>query len=596
MDINHLTFLGNYLKILKHISDSHFVAIDLELSGVSVKTKNRRKQTLQERYVETKAAAEQYQILQVGLTCVEQVQDLGLDTYKYVVRPYNIQISPLIDERLDLERTFAFSSSAVEFLLSHSFDMAKPFYSGVQYLSRTEDDLAMKLAMDRLDRVQLDDIQLSPSDVDSIAFLDAIRSIVGAFVKSDDRVPYIDILSHDSFAKKQPEFGELGQFEKRLVHQLVRAEFPGYMTLGRRSSVRVQRIDDSREASIRKSKKREIRDKIGRQTGFRWVMEALAADGNLQKLDGRLQHFAKNPVTGESGVVDIHDLNSRFHDAHQRLKKRTPVLVGHNCFTDMVYLYQCFFGSLPDTVEEFQDALHAVFPCIVDTKYLATHDCGDINPISSLQETEEKLRLQAYPTLETDELFGKYSNADHGALLHEAGYDSYLTALIMVRLSTRLDVQASADNTTKEPEISDQTTDPKQPDVELFAVKSTKQQHKTQASSSRATLPSSAQSSASTPLTNSKCMPPFADSFWQTYGNKLRVFGTAEGLCEVGPWEQEPLTSGSEDQWGAGGVSLDETAEWKPDDSGKDDDEAFAEDMSKVWNTVQRKTKGRRKA
>lgn len=74
-----------------------------------------------------------------------------------------------------------------------------------------------------------------------------------------------------------------------------------------------------------------------------------------------------------------------------RLKKNPPVLVGHNLFVDMVYLWQCFFGYLPERVEDFQSLLHHHFPLVIDTKYLATHDCGDINPIASLDELNESL-------------------------------------------------------------------------------------------------------------------------------------------------------------------------------------------------------------
>ena len=30
-------------------------------------------------------------------------------------------------------------------------------------------------------------------------------------------------------------------------------------------------------------------------------------------------------------------------------------------------------------------------------------------------------------------------------------------------------------------------------------------------------------------------MPPFSSDFWRVYGNKLRVFGTVEGVCDLNP-------------------------------------------------------------
>lgn len=84
MDIDCRTFQSELPLILRHISRSRFVSFDLELSGIPGKQINRPrapgqgesgKQTLQQRYEETKRAAERYQVLQMGLTCVEE--DLG---------------------------------------------------------------------------------------------------------------------------------------------------------------------------------------------------------------------------------------------------------------------------------------------------------------------------------------------------------------------------------------------------------------------------------------------------------------------------------------------------------------------------------------
>ena len=139
MEVDKLSFYPLLIDILTDISEAHFVAIDLELSGVPSKQSGSGdgsgKPTLQQRYLETKEAAERYQILQFGLTCVKQDVENG----KYVLKPYNFDLNPLIDQRgLDIERIFSFQSGAVEFLLKVGFSMSKPFHAGVPYLSRKE--------------------------------------------------------------------------------------------------------------------------------------------------------------------------------------------------------------------------------------------------------------------------------------------------------------------------------------------------------------------------------------------------------------------------------------------------------------------------
>jgi poly(A)-specific ribonuclease len=175
MDVDNIAFPGRLLEILEAISNSLFVSFDLELSGVSSKSSGTRgKHTVQERYEEVKEAAERYQILQIGLTCVH----LDSDRDKYVVRPYNFNLSPLMEEKLDIERIFSFQSGAAEFLLSHGFDIGQPFKHGVPYLSRDEARLAKKIAVDRLDKSNYEDIQLDAGETESLEFLRRVRQAI----------------------------------------------------------------------------------------------------------------------------------------------------------------------------------------------------------------------------------------------------------------------------------------------------------------------------------------------------------------------------------------------------------------------------------
>ena len=87
MEVNNTSFQWQLPRMLRAISTAHFVAIDLEFSGIQSKAIHRpepleggngRKQTLQQRYEEVKEAAERYQVLQIGLTCVEEDKEKGM--------------------------------------------------------------------------------------------------------------------------------------------------------------------------------------------------------------------------------------------------------------------------------------------------------------------------------------------------------------------------------------------------------------------------------------------------------------------------------------------------------------------------------------
>ena len=111
MDVDRYAFESQLPLILKAIATSRFVTFDFELSGIPGKQIGRArapgrsedgKQTLQERYEETKKAAERYQILQLGLTCVEE--DLERGTSIKLRYPYieidAVQVSTSLDHTI----------------------------------------------------------------------------------------------------------------------------------------------------------------------------------------------------------------------------------------------------------------------------------------------------------------------------------------------------------------------------------------------------------------------------------------------------------------------------------------------------------------
>jgi poly(A)-specific ribonuclease len=83
MDVDLIHFWPQLLPILRTISKASFVTIDLEMSGISTRERDRSsarssdKPSLQQQYEETKEGAETYQVLQIGITCVEEDRKRG---------------------------------------------------------------------------------------------------------------------------------------------------------------------------------------------------------------------------------------------------------------------------------------------------------------------------------------------------------------------------------------------------------------------------------------------------------------------------------------------------------------------------------------
>ena len=101
--------------------------------------------------------------------------------------------------------------------------------------------------------------------------------------------------------------------------------------------------------------------------------------------------------------------------------------------------------------------------------------------------------------------FVKYQEANAS---HEAGFDSYQTARIMILLSAKLHA-----------------------DERCAAMDPPRQKGKNRLSSA------SKVTADSFPV----IMPSFEDPFWKEYGNRLRVFGTAESFMELSPNREKRL-------------------------------------------------------
>lgn len=172
----------------------------------------------------------------------------------------------------------------------------------------------------------------------------------------------------------------LNNFQKRLVHQVVRAEYPGLATIGRPGFIQIVAYDKEHEDGLQKSRTVTFDGRLKRQIGLRWLVDAMVG-GDLAPIESYNIEYSKSgtPLQRYEGLFD-------------RLQKKKTVLVGHNVFMDLIYFHAAFFGQLPEKVEDFECRMHELFPKIIDTKYLATH--GSNNPAisrSSLDELDEEL-------------------------------------------------------------------------------------------------------------------------------------------------------------------------------------------------------------
>lgn len=201
----------------------------------------------------------------------------------------------------------------------------------------------------------------------------------------------------------------LNGYQKRLVHQLVRAEFPDIVSVSKQDFVQLVPFDQEREDAQLQRKIAWFENNLARQVGIRWLAEAMCPDVDNVLPKGRVPPFASGnlaalatstypPMDMTEEEKEAHGL--RFAELCNTLKEKRTVLVGHNLFLDLIYLYTFFFGPLPDRVEGFQKTIAQLFPLVFDTKYLADK-INDNSPLykSSLQEIDQELSKLPLPII-----------------------------------------------------------------------------------------------------------------------------------------------------------------------------------------------------
>ncbi|KAJ5159591.1 uncharacterized protein N7482_006595 [Penicillium canariense] len=549
MDLTAANF-ANYLPwVLHELSSCCFVALDLEMSGIALSVRNQGFKTLQKHYENNKAAAEKYQVLQVGLTvCHEDKKNAS-----YVLRPYNVDLNPILDRNLDVNRDCTFMGWSMEFLIGNKFDVSAIFRQGVRYLSREEEIEARDQAARRwAPRDPLEDAQLSNEE--TVGFLQAVRREIDNWIaRGATRSAYLNIPPQTTSQRKPHQTlpSQLNNMQKWLVHHLVETEYPNIKSRGMPTFVQVEQHNRENMAFDERMKESNLR--IRKHVGFRWIAEALAG-GDLSDLE---------PTTFKALMPNIENPSFTVKELSDRLKKRLlenqPILIGHNSFTDMVFFYSCFLGPLPDTVEEFTFLIHQTFPMLIDTKYLATHDCDAMNAASSLEELNKTLAKISSPKIDVDSIHSKYL---YRRSAHEAGYDSMLTAIAFIKLSVQL--QRGKFPKGKRGRLEDMVIGlannplPTSAVLELFpsSVPSASEhrfrdffdtEDEEGEAEEKPPMPAAPPGAVSPiPLANTGSeevdtmvrhgllIPRLDSEFWRVYGNRLRVFGTKEKVVYFG--------------------------------------------------------------
>lgn len=431
MKIDSTNFFKELLPLLETIADADFVAIDVEMTGIGLhcdKNPKREKPNLAGLYREAKTIADRYTIGQLGLSCIKK-DPRGKSPQSHhnwsfanligvlIAKTYSIPVGIAIQAGFEVQRDFTVCSGAVEFLSSSGVDLLDMLSKGIRYLSRKEEAEAKRIFEGK---IPIPDMAL---DDELLEFCAIIREEIIEWLQKPAK-NVNDCLSIRTCSRKQ----------KRAIHQLLRSDFRmlrAYSTFDAPFMMQIELKNEEREAKHKAGQKIVFDHQIKIARGLRYIYEALTG-GDLSDLTP--DWFCKGEWTSlETKKAEI----ARIQD---KLKSKRHTLVGHNLFTDLLFLVRTFEGELPSSLSEFCKHMHKMCPTIFDTKYMATCT-GDFSTLacnqylsstSSLLNLYKRMRFIELPIVESPIIFAEYVKK---TIPHNAAYDAYMTAIIFVKMA-----------------------------------------------------------------------------------------------------------------------------------------------------------------
>ena len=151
----------------------------------------------------------------------------------------------------------------------------------------------------------------------------------------------------------------------------MRAEYPELVSVSKSDFVQIIPYDIEREEAQVNRKRQGLEHNLMSQIGLRWIIQAMCSNVEAGlRTNHTVPSTAYVKFQAETETTSV-PANRADASQDESAEEKKPILVGHNLFLDLIYIYKCFFGPLPDQLEVFRSIMSALFPLIIDTKYLA---------------------------------------------------------------------------------------------------------------------------------------------------------------------------------------------------------------------------------
>ncbi|KAF9946844.1 hypothetical protein BGZ72_011095 [Mortierella alpina] len=385
MEILRENFQRELPYIKEAIEECEFIAVDAEFSGLHTEPNKRTQQTtLDEGYEELRKSATQFLTVQIGITTFKFDPRNGT----YLAKPFNFFIFPTTAAGYSPQgRCFLTEASSLDFLAKNRFDFNKWVYQGVHYMTKAEEETysreRLKMANNEFDTIAVDAM--------STQWIADVIERIKAWKVDGKAMNFINIQTHNAY-------------QRRLVYQEVRRLWPTELNArGQSGHISITKTTVKQLEIQQQQRYADVQRDVENSIGFRAVIDLLSACGK-------------------------------------------PI-VGHNIVIDLAYILAQFVGPLPPTMEEYKKMVHETFPTVMDTKYVsytaeALRGMSYDSSLGGLENLVGSVQFIGCPSIGKQPgvagaillniiAHQKYMSSDRS---HEAGYDSYITGSIMIRM------------------------------------------------------------------------------------------------------------------------------------------------------------------
>ncbi|KAI3466414.1 hypothetical protein Pfo_023077 [Paulownia fortunei] len=428
-------------ELRRHVRESDFVSIDLEMTGVTSAPWRESfefdRPDIQ--YLKIKDSADKFAVVQFGV-CPFRWDP---HSHSFVAHPHNFYIFPRREIPGDgLSNEFLCQTSSLEFLAKYQFDFNACIYEGISYLSRSQEEEALRW----LDSVYKDEFHDSSSNLRNGGDTQLVRM---ADILFAERMKNI-VTEWRAGLLREKNWGSEFQGSLNDMNQKFQTTF-----FQMRPALVVNGLTSRQLRLIKLVTEKHFKDLAyvlvtsetsSPQPLIVYTDSTTDRDLLMREVKACQRKEAEMKIKAAIGFRHVIDL----------LSSERKLIVGHNCFLDLAHVYSKFVGPLPLTAEEFVSAVQAYFPHIIDTKVLLNFDdvllrimrkgstslskafgllCPPIAPSGASSGLADKPLVKVEVQVDDQ----RFSNWNSGAK-HEAGYDAFMTGCVFSQACLHLGI------------------------------------------------------------------------------------------------------------------------------------------------------------